>query len=254
MNREQLLISVTKRAGQRILSSQSRITTVRYKDALKSVVTDIDVSTERMIRRAIARHFPHDGIIGEELGTTEGTSRYTWIIDPIDGTANYPIGLPLYCTTIALVRDGVVVNATIYDPIHKELYVSKHAAGARLNGKRLPRLTPILCSDAVVAVAFANRKHGERLIGHIVGTVRKTRYLGSTAITLAYCVAGRIQACVLTDVSSWDIAAGTALLREVGGVVRQFDGRALPSRLEQKSYDIIAGNPKTVSGLLRLVK
>ncbi|MFZ6036564.1 MAG: inositol monophosphatase family protein [Patescibacteria group bacterium] len=254
MTREALLLTITKRAGRYILRSQSRIARVSYKDDRKSVVTDIDVSAERQIRRSIQRYFPHDRIIGEELGVQEGSSRYTWIIDPIDGTANYPIGLPLYCTTIALLRDGQIIHATMYDPIHDEFFAGSAHAGVKLNNTRLPRLAPVRLDEAVAAVAFADRQQGARLIPKIIRSARKTRYLGSTAITLAYCAAGRINAGIFTDVSSWDIAAGILLLQEVGGVVYTLAGNALPRQIAQGTYDVIAGNKKTVLELLRAIK
>ncbi|MFH1235408.1 MAG: inositol monophosphatase family protein [Parcubacteria group bacterium] len=252
--RDDMLTRITRQAGDFVLRSQRKIARIQYKeDKQKSAATNIDVAAEKMIIRTIKRFFPNDGIIGEELGATQGSSEYLWIIDPIDGTANYILSLPLYCTTVALLKNGHVVTGAIYDPTRREMFFAKRNRGAYLDGKRLRLKNSVKLSKATGSFSSTDPKKGIQIFTHVASELRKPRYLGSTAISLAYVASDRLQTSIFYGVNSWDAASGVLLVEEAGGIARTFDYRKLKLH-SQKKMNILVGRSGIVRELSRVLR
>ena len=187
------------------------------------VVTEMDGNVERFIRAAIERRYPGDAILGEEEGGAPGER--VWIVDPIDGTANYARGIPHYCVSIGYLERGAPTVGVLYDPPHDLLYAASLGEGARCNGRSLRASA---CSDlraATVECGWSTRRTTEdylALVGRVMHAGCAIRRAGSGALGLADVAAGRVEAYCELHINSWDCAAGIVLVREAGGVTSDF--------------------------------
>jgi myo-inositol-1(or 4)-monophosphatase len=187
------------------------------------VVTEMDGNVERFIRAAIERRYPGDAILGEEEGGAGGER--VWIVDPIDGTANYARGIPHYCVSIGYLERGVPTVGVLYDPPHDLVYAAALGEGARCNGRPLRASG---CSDlraATVECGWSTRRTTEdylALVGRVMHAGCAIRRAGSGALGLADVAAGRVEAYCELHINSWDCAAGIVLVREAGGVTSDF--------------------------------
>jgi myo-inositol-1(or 4)-monophosphatase len=188
------------------------------------VVTAMDREVERFIRDRIARAFPGDAIIGEEEGGSGGGERL-WLIDPIDGTANYARGIPHYCVSIGYLEAGVPTIGAIYDPSHDGLYVAARGCGAFRNDERLAVSPCDEMDDATVECGWSTRRSAAAytaLVSRVLEAGGAIRRVGSGALGLADVAAGRTEAYCELHINAWDCAAGIVLVREAGGCTNDF--------------------------------
>jgi len=187
------------------------------------VLTAMDGEVERFIRKAIAASYPDDAIIGEEEGG-HGADR-VWLIDPIDGTANYARGIPHYCVSIGYLEHGVPTVAAVHDPSHDWLYSAARGEGAWRDGERLS-VSP--CDDlgaATVECGWSTRRTtGDylALLTRVMNAGCAIRRVGSGALGLVDVAAGRSEAYCELHINAWDCAAGILLVREAGGYTNDF--------------------------------
>lgn len=195
----------------------------------RNIVTKTDVEAELRIKEILAAEFPAHKILSEETAyDTDASSGWTWVIDPIDGTKNYAIGLPFWCTNVALCLDGEPVVGLTYDAVHSEGFWAIAGGGAFRNSD------PIAASDkpdvfsSVISIDLGyDDAMGSRqldLMQRIFPRVQGIRITGSAALGLAYAACGRIDLYTHMNVSPWDVAAGILLVREAGGVATGRDG------------------------------
>jgi myo-inositol-1(or 4)-monophosphatase len=221
MSRLEFAASLAADAGRLAHSAFGR-STVSSKGR-HDLVTEMDGEVERFIRAAIAKRYPDDAIIGEEQGG-QGGSR-VWILDPIDGTANYARGIPHYCVSIAYLEDGVPSVGVLYDPSHDWLYAAARGEGATRNGERLA-VSP--CSDlaaATVECGWSTRRSAAdyiALVQRVMDAGCAFRRAGSGALGLADVAAGRVEAYCELHINAWDCAAGILLVQEAGGMTNDF--------------------------------
>ena len=188
------------------------------------VVTAMDREVERFIRSAIAERYPDDAFFGEEEGGGRGGDRL-WLVDPIDGTANYAVGIPRYCVSIGYLERGVPVLGAIYDPSHEALYAAERGGGAFRNGERLHVSSCAAMEAATVEIGWSTRRTTEAyvtLVGRVLGAGGAFRRAGSGALGLCDVAAGRTEAYCELHINSWDCAAGIVLVREAGGFTNDF--------------------------------
>lgn len=195
--------------------------------AAKDFVTEMDVKVESLIIERIQAKYPDHRIFSEEAGVIESDSNFEWVIDPIDGTINYSIGVPQYGVSIALTYKGEPVVGVIDLPGLNETYWASKGGGAFRNGE------PIHVRDVPLSESFLSHsdfaKDGNKaantqrleLLAKIVNDVYRVRIIGTAAVTLAYIAAGKWDAALYIDPAFYDIAAGQLLLTEAGGVVQQ---------------------------------
>ena len=242
-------------AGDLIARSLDRLDIVAVDQKGKNdFVTDVDREAEQRIIAVIHRAHPDHAILAEESGST-GKDECEWVIDPLDGTANFVHGVPHFCVSIALRIRGRVEHGVIFDPIRQELFSASRGAGARVDNHRLrvstrPKLEGAMISSGLPS-RHLNRK--EAYLGtcsRIMGSYAAARNSGSAALDLAYVAAGRLDGFWEPGLSPWDIAAGTLLVKEAGGMVTDLQG----GESYFTSGDIVSGGPKIVRQLLRFWK
>ena len=221
----------------------------------KNLVTELDLASEKLIVGQLLDQFPDHGILAEEGDYPAGDGQHTWIIDPLDGTTNYAHGYPWFCVSIALMVGGELLIGVIYNPITDELFTAAAGLGAFRNGRRLQVSTRQPLSGALLATGFPYdcATDPENNFDHFVRfqkAARGIRRAGAAALDLAYLAAGRLDGFWEVKLKPWDVAAGTLLVREAGGVVTAFDG----SGYEVTNHRILASNGLIHDEMIAMLK
>jgi len=219
-------------------------------------VTEVDHAAEAAIIDTLLGAYPGHGILAEESGSSRGArdSEYVWIIDPLDGTTNFIHGLPTYAVSIGLAFRNQMQQAVVYDPARNDLFYATRGRGAYLNDKRLRVSRRSRMADALIGTGFPFRKGDDlgRYL-HMMETVMKVcagmRRPGAAALDLCYVAAGWYDGFFETGLSPWDVAAGSLLVTEAGGLIGNFTGEA--DFLHQR--EVVAGNPKIYGQLVQLL-
>lgn len=222
--------------------------------ARNDFVTEVDRLSEREIISVIRKAYPEHSILAEESGFSEGND-YCWIIDPLDGTTNYLRGFPHFAITIAFKHKQTIEVGIVYDPIRHELFTATRGQGAKLNDHRIRVSQNKKLENSLIGTGFPCREpHHLRPYMNIFEAVfPKTagiRRAGAAALDLAYVAAGRLDGFWEASLKEWDMAAGTLLIQEAGGLVGDFHGE----EYYLDNGNIIAGNPKIYKGLLDLIQ
>ncbi len=240
----EFIIDLCRQAGKVLRDGYGKKHAVEYKGPIDPV-TEIDRRAEDLIIRAIRSRYPGHSIEAEESGITSGEKEHGWIIDPVDGTANYAKGLPFFCVSVAYAQNGKVQKACAYDPLRDEFFYASRGEGAFLNKKpiRVSTTSELISSMLVTGFPYDHAKLDENL-AHFTRLLRKVqtiRRLGSAVLDQVYVAAGRIDGYWQTGVKPWDIAGGTLIIEEAGGVITNLKGE--PDYM-RPPYDIVAANPK----------
>lgn len=186
-------------------------------------VLESDAEVERLIRRRLTASFPKDSFFGEEAGGNFGDD--VWIVDPIDGTANFARGIPHFCISIAFVRGGRTEAGVIYQPMTDELYQSRRGGGATLNGRTMRVSGLDDARRALIEVGWSARRPPDPYLGivsHLINAGVQMIRGGSGALGLAYVADGRTDGYCELHMNSWDTLAGLLLVEEAGGWVNDF--------------------------------
>ncbi len=187
-------------------------------------LTATDGAVEQFVREAIERRFPGDAVLGEEGGGSVDGTRL-WIVDPIDGTANFARQIPHYCISLGLMVNGQLEAGAIYEPNHDELFIAQRGQGAWLNGQRMQVSGVSALTAATVEVGWSTRIPVQTWIdmaGRAAHAGCSVRRAGSGALGLAYVAAGRIEAYAEAHINAWDVAGALLLITEAGGRVNDF--------------------------------
>ena len=230
-----------------------RVTTKQTND----FVTEVDHAAEAAIIETLLTAYPDHGIWAEESGRRDGKGRdkdHIWIIDPLDGTTNFIHGFPVYCVSIALMVKGRIEQAVIYDPTRNDLFCATRGRGAYLNDRRIRVAKRNTLRECLLSTGFPFRPGDAfqtylQLIGDVMPRCAGVRRAGSAALDLAYVAAGFSDGFFELGLSPWDVAAGSLLVTEAGGLIGNFSGEA--DFLEQK--ECLAANPKVYGQLIGLV-
>ena len=218
-------------------------------------VTEVDRAAEAAVIAVLREAYPNHSILAEESGASKGSQgEYEWVIDPLDGTTNFIHGVPQFAVSIGLRHKGIVTQAVIYDPAKNELFTATRGAGAYLNDKRMRVGKRDRINDALIGTGFPFSKID--LLERYIEMFRKVtlncagiRRPGAAALDLAYVAAGRFDGFWEMGLAPWDMAAGTLLVQEAGGLVGDFSGES--GFFE--SGEIVAGSPKVFAQLLALI-
>jgi myo-inositol-1(or 4)-monophosphatase len=187
-------------------------------------LTVTDGAVERFVRSEVTRRFPGDGVLGEEDGGAVDGARL-WIVDPIDGTANFARQIPHFCISLGLMVDGRLEAGAIYEPMHNELFIAERGQGAWCNGVRMKVSSQTELPAASVEIGWSTREPTATwlgLVGRSMEAGCSVRRAGSGALGLAYVAAGRSEAYMEAHINAWDVAAGLLLVEEAGGRVNDF--------------------------------
>lgn len=220
-------------------------------------VTEVDHAAEATIIDILLGAYPDHGIWAEESGRREGKGRgkaYTWIIDPLDGTTNFIHGFPVYCVSIALMHNGRLEQAVVFDPTRNDLFTASKGRGAYLNDRRLRVARRTQLRECLLSTGFPFRPGDAfqtylKILGDVMPRVAGVRRPGSAALDLAYVAAGFSDGFFELGLSPWDVAAGALLVTEAGGLIGNFSGEA--DFLEQK--ECLAANPRIYGQLVALL-
>lgn len=241
-----------RKAGLHIKRSFERIEDVKVtQKGPNDYVTDVDKKAELIIIETLQQSYPTHGFLGEESGEIAGDD-HVWIIDPIDGTTNFIHGYPHFCISMALQIQGRIEHGLIYDPIRDDLYLATRGAGAFLNEHRIRVRQMKILSESLVGLCYGKRMlpaHSDALMGNFNQKTGGIRRSGSSALDLAYVAAGRLDASYQFGVKLWDMAAGTLLVTEAGGVIEDMAGDNY-----LKSGHFIATNMKLMPLMEAIVK
>jgi myo-inositol-1(or 4)-monophosphatase len=254
---------IAREAGELILEGERdrsgrRPEVESTKSSPTDVVTAMDRAVEDLLRRRLAQARPDDGVLGEEAGERGGSSGYTWVLDPIDGTVNYLYRIPAYAVSVALVTgDPTVpggwqsVAGCVHQPATGATWTAAAGAGAFLGEHRL-RLGPVPeLSQALIATGFGYRRQRRtgqaRVLTGVLPRVRDIRRIGSAALDLCGVATGTLDGYYERGVNVWDIAAAALVLTEAGGTVRGL--RGAPAGPEM----VVAGGDPLLADLVGLL-
>jgi myo-inositol-1(or 4)-monophosphatase len=192
-------------------------------------VSTADRESEAAIVAYLNEQFPEDGIQGEEGGRSAGTSGRTWIIDPLDGTSNYLQHFPIWSVSIGLKQRDEIVAGVVYEPLRDIAFSAERGAGAFRNGSRMRISEQPGVEAAFLATGFPFRAQQFvatycRIFHDVISIAKGVRRAGSAALDLAYTAAGVFDGFFELHLSPWDVAAGSLLVTEAGGVVSDFSG------------------------------
>jgi myo-inositol-1(or 4)-monophosphatase len=224
--------SAARAAGAVALQGFRTVLDIRSKGGT-DIVTQYDHAAEEAALSTVRSHFPTHSFLAEESGASGSgaeSSRFVWMIDPIDGTHNYASQIPFWCVSVAVVEatDNSIRAGVVYDPLHEELFAATPGGGASVNGKPISATNKTDVSKAIVAYDIGhNPDIASRmvdLVAWVQPRVAKVRHLGSAALSLTYVAAGRIDAYYHLSLQPWDIAAALLLIQEAGGIVTDWHG------------------------------
>lgn len=241
--RRRAAAQIAREAGARALEyfREQAALQVDMKGA-QDFVSQADRNIEVLIRERLSAAFPDDAIVGEEHADKPGTSGFTWVIDPIDGTANFVAAIPFWCVAIAGVVGPKVEVGVIYDPNHDECFEGVRGGGAVLNGAAMSVRQDAEIGSGTMCVGSSRRSPPEHFMALLLGIVTAGGVFvrtGSGALGLAYVAAGRYLGYSESHMNAWDCLAGQLLIAEAGGVIEDQDA----SEMIVDGGRVIAGAP-----------
>lgn len=191
-------------------------------------VTAADRAAEAHIRAELGRLYPDDGIHGEEEGLEPGRSGRVWLVDPLDGTANFAGGMPIFCVCLTLLEGGEPVLNVTFDPIREESFEVVRGEGARMNGSAIRPSTVDTLAGALIHISFPRDRRlwraSTELARCLTMVAPHARNIGSSALAQAWVACGRLHAHARVSVGEFDIVGGNLMIEEAGGLVTALDG------------------------------
>lgn len=218
-------------------------------------VSEADRAAERAVIDVIQKHYPDHAILAEESGAQgDADSDTQWIIDPLDGTTNYLHGFPVFAISIGVKVGGRMAHGVVYDPLRQELFTATRGSGAQLDDHKIRVSGQTEMERALIGTGFPFRQADSEMepylsmLGKVVKNTSGVRRPGAAALDLCYVAAGRLDAFWETGLAAWDLAAGSLIIREAGGIVSGLDG----SENYLDTGHVLCGTPKIYSGLAKL--
>lgn len=219
-------------------------------------VTEVDQAAEMAIIETLLQAYPGHGILAEESGREHGAkdSDYVWIIDPLDGTTNFIHGFPVYAVSIALSFRGQIQQAVVYDPARNDLFYASKGRGAYLNDKRIRVSKRTRLSDCLIGTGFPFRKGDNfkrymKMFEAVMTQCAGLRRPGAAALDLCYVAAGYYDGFFETGLNPWDVAAGSLMITEAGGLIGNFTGES--DFLHQR--EVVAATPRIYGQMVQLL-
>ena len=251
----------TRLAAAQTIAREAGVLARRYFDAFDTLtidakghqdfVSEADRNVEILVREAIVRAFPDDAIVGEEDAPKPGTSGFTWVIDPIDGTTNFIHGIPQWTVVIAVVQNGICVAGVIHDPVHDEMHHARRGGGAFCNDRPIRVLSGRSLQNGSLGVGYSGRVEDAGIINLVRLVVEQGGIFyrnGSGALSLALVASGRLLGYVEEHMNAWDCLAGMLLVEEAGGRVEAPD----PSTVLADGCRVICATPELYDEVLEI--
>jgi myo-inositol-1(or 4)-monophosphatase len=254
-----IALRAARKAGDIIVRATEQLDRIEVESkGANDFVSEVDRASEKEIIYHLSKAYPEHAFLGEEGGLSgNADSEYRWIIDPLDGTTNFIRGIPHFAVSIACEFRGKMEHAVVLDPVRREEFVASRGRGAQLNGRRI-RVSKLASLDGALlgtGIPFKARQSGHlpayaESLKKLAAASAGIRRAGAAALDLAYVAAGRLDAFWEIGLSPWDIAAGSLLVREAGGLVGDFHGDSG----YMESGNIVCGNPKCFKAVLQVTK
>lgn len=248
------ITEIVKEAGKIILSAHNQENTITAKEGKKNFVTKYDVAVQEFLFKELGKAFPDAQFIGEEGENDFSTDGLRFIIDPIDGTTNFMQDYRCSCISVALCNNNDVIAGVVYNPYTDELFSAEKGKGANLNGNRI-KVSERPLSDGL-ALFGTSPYHPENtdetfaLLRKVFDFSRDIRRSGSAAYDICTVACGRCEVFFEKGLQPWDIAAGTLILKEAGGVALNYQGREISFSAPN---DVVFANPKAYKEFITLL-
>lgn len=252
-----IAIKAARRAGQIINRASNDVDLLKVTAKQQNdFVTEVDKFAEAAIIETLQEAYPGYGILAEESGQSAGAEgEYEWIIDPLDGTTNFIHGVPQYAVSIALAKNGIVDQAVVYDVNRNDLFTASKGAGAFLNERRIRVSKRLRLEGSLLGTGFPYREFDKidtylEIFKDLAQRTAGMRRPGAASLDLAYVACGRFDGFWEFGLSPWDMAAGTLLISEAGGLVSDLRG----DNKYLETGNLVAGTPKVFAPLLKLIE
>ncbi|MFZ5506027.1 MAG: inositol monophosphatase family protein [Pseudomonadota bacterium] len=249
-------VKAARRAGQIITRASQDVDLLKVSSKRQNdFVTEVDRAAEDAIVGILREAYPDHAILAEESGESGPESEYRWIIDPLDGTTNFIHGMPQYAVSIALEHRGQMQSAVVFDPVRNEMFTASRGRGAFLNDRRIRVSRRAKLGEALLGTGFPYRvwDHVDAYLGMFKSLMEKTSGLrrpGAAALDLAYVACGRFDGFFEIGLSPWDIAGGSLLVSEAGGLV----GNLLGETGYMESGNLVAATPRIYPAILQAIE
>lgn len=253
------MVRAAERAGRALIRDFGEVEQLQVsRKGPADFVSNADLKAERIVHRELEKARPDYSFLMEESGRFEGKdSSNVWIVDPLDGTSNFLHGLPHFCVSVGLQRDGEPYAGVIYDPVKDEVFWGERNLGAYLNNRRIRvsgrgRLEEALLATGIPFGLHRDTDTGAKYLAQLESVMERiagVRRYGAAALDLAYVAAGRYEGFWENGLNPWDVAAGVVLVREAGGFVSEINGK----RYQLGAPDILAANDSLHQPLQRLL-
>lgn len=246
-------VKAARRGGDSAMRYINRLHQLKVKSkARNEFVTQVDHAAEEAVIETIRERYPDHAFVAEERGEL-GESEFVWIIDPLDGTTNFIHGFPVFAVSVALRVKGRLEIGVVYDPNRQEIFSAIRGQGAQVDGHRIRVSGRKDLDGALIGTGFpyrdkARMKEYLRMLEAVLLNTAGIRRPGAAALDLAYVAAGRLDGFWEFGLHIWDIAAGSLLIREAGGLISDLQGAE--DYLE--SGNLVAGTPKVHDALKKL--
>lgn len=248
-----LMLKAAKSAGKVILKNYRKPGKIRLK-APRSLVTKADILSEQIIIKTIRKKFPRHNFLTEESDFIDNKSKFTWVIDPIDGTTNFVSGIPQFAVSIALAKNNDIVMGVVYNPYTDDIYLAEKGKGSYLNNKRLRVSTKKLFKESILGFSLPSdigiARKSLSILGRNYGTFRALRNSGSAALNLCYVADKKFDLYFTRNLNSWDIAAAKLVVEEAGGKTTNIDN----NKWDINDKNIVGSNRILHNRFIKLLK
>ena len=250
-----IAVRAARRGGTIIQRARSRLHEIDFdQKGVQDYVSDIDRDSEIAVIDTLLTAFPDHAIKAEESGE-QGTSDHVWVIDPLDGTLNFLHGYPRFTISIALKIKGRLDQAVVYDPVMDDLFTASRGMGAQLNGQKIRTASRSNLNQCLLATGFPVRSPEDiartlSSLSEVLPRCSDIRRSGTASLDLAYVACGHLDGYWESGLNEWDVAAGSLLVQESGGLVGDLAG----TEKHLDTGNIIAANPRIYKQLLPLIK
>lgn len=245
----ELAEQIAKKAGELLMSRPTNFE-LDQKSGVLDFATQMDHESEKLIVSEILAARPDDSIIGEEGANRKGSSGYTWVIDPIDGTVNYLYGIPGWCVSIAIKDEGGYLVGVVHVPSFAMTWSARRGGGATCNGKPLRCNEPVELNRALIATGFAydieRRKPQAKFIAELLPQIRDVRRMGACAVDICMVASGSVDAHFEAGVNEWDYAAAGLIASEAGAKFSYLKGI-----WDGEKYFVLTAGPSLFASLAK---
>ena len=247
------MIKAAKAAGKVVLKDYGKIKKLKFK-APRSIVTKTDILSEQTIIKTIRKKFPNHNFLTEESDFIDKKSKYTWIIDPIDGTTNFVSNIPQFAISIALAKNNEILMGAVYNPCTDEMFSAEKGYGSYLNKKRLYVSKKNKLKDCILGFSLPSdikiARKSLLILSKNYGTFRALRNFGSAALNMCYLAEAKFDLYFSFDISTWDIAAAKLIVEEANGKITNINNK----KWNINDRNIVASNKILHDRFIKLLK